>query len=174
MKVHQYDYYGGVEAESIESFIRKVTIYLRPFGQDSSDKSDEESFVGNIDSRIKLKIESPSEDDDRVTQLGGRSLTRVLDGFLASYVKKESETKHRCVECQKLFKGDDYVKKHLKTKHPELVKTITVDTMMFNAYILDHNKVDPIKTAPRDRSEGYNGNRPRDFSRNEGSYKTSG
>lgn len=175
MKVHQYDYYGGVETDSIEAFCRKVIILLRPVG-DENVSLDNETFTSEIDSRIDLLINLQNLTDEKITQLGGRSLTRVLDSFLASYIKKESETKYRCVECQKLFKGDEYVKKHLKTKHPELVKTITTDTLMFNAYMLDQNKIDPVKNTPaRDRVDSYNsGSRSRDSSRYDGPPKTSG
>jgi hypothetical protein len=62
------------------------------------------------------------------------------------------------------------VKKHLKTKHPELGKSITTDTLMFNAYILDPNKIDPVKNAaPRDKVDS--GLRSREFS---GPQKTTG
>jgi hypothetical protein len=161
MKVHQYDYYGGVETGSMEEFVRKVTIMLRPAGNATQVQ---ESVASEIDSRIELRMSLPNLSDEKITQLGGRSLTRVLDSFLASYVKKESETKYRCVECQKLFKGDEYVKKHLKIKHPELVKPITTDTVMFNAYILDPSKIDPVK---RDRADTY-GHSSRDSSRYDG------
>jgi hypothetical protein len=171
MKVHQYDYYGGVETDSVEEFVRKVTIFLRPVG-DINSTEEQESVASKIDSRIDLRINLSNLSDDKITQLGGRSLTRVVDSFLASYVKKESETKHRCVECQKLFKGDEYVKKHLKIKHPELVKSITTDTVMFNAYILDPSKIDPVKTsAPRDRVDTYYGHSSRDSSRYDGPPK---
>lgn len=162
MKVHQYDYYGGVETDSIETFCGKVTILYRPVGDESS-TLESESFASDLDSRIEIRGNVQDLSDEKITQLGGRSLNRVLDSFLASYVKKESETKFRCVECQKLFKGDEYVKKHLKTKHPELVKTITTDTVMFNAYILDTNKIDPVRNAPRERGDNYSsGPRSRD------------
>lgn len=174
MKVHQYDYYGGVETDSIEAFSRKVTLLLRPAVEESL--AVVESGANEIDSRIDLRINLKNLSDEKITQLGGRSLSRVLDSFLASYVKKESETKYRCVECQKLFKGDEYVKKHLKTKHPELVKTITTDTVMFNSYMLDLNKIDPVKHSPtRDRVDSYNnGSRPREGSRFDGNPRTSG
>ncbi len=181
LRVHQYDYYWGHEGNSPEDMSRKTYLYLRsPNAKDSST-----NWLTRLDDRVQSRIENILDNEDKLLQKGGRSLEKVLDSFLSSYVKKESDTKYRCVECQKLFKGDDYVKKHLKSKHAELTKTITQDTLLFNAFITDPNKIDPTRfssandnfTRGQNRQDRYrDGNRPyqKRFAETKASFKPTG
>ena len=149
LTVHQYDYYGGVEAPSPEEFLHKLTLHFRRMPSESQFKSQPGDIPKKLEVRVELRINRPLEGTDpSFVKLGGKSLERVVDTFLSDYVKKETDAKHRCTVCQKLFKGDEFVKKHLKTKHPETSSDITSETLLFNAYMLDPNRVDPLKAGP--------------------------
>lgn len=64
-----------------------------------------------------------------------------------TYVKHEDEGKFRCKECVKLFKGAEFVKKHVPNKHPELLQPL--DTVLwFNNFVLDPLHVTPPAGAP--------------------------
>lgn len=167
-KVHQYDYYSGLETNSPEDFHRRISVHLRRAITDAYvPKATPNEWLAKLDVRVNLRISYPVDgSDESMIKLGARSLEKVLDAFLSSYVKKETEMKHRCVECQKLFKGDDYVKKHLKSKHPELTKVVTTDTLMFNSFMMDTGKVDPLRTGPSTRSDASRGRH--DSYRNQG------
>ena len=143
LKVHQYDYYGGVETGSPEDFNRRVCIYHRRILAEGSDKPSSTEFSSKLDVRIQLRISKPlhGENEDFV-KMGGRHLEDYLESSISRRIKKESEGKYRCVECEKLFKGEEFVKKHLKTKHEDVIASITSDTLMFNAFLLNPCKVD--------------------------------
>ena len=159
IKVHQYDYYTGLESQCPEDFGRRYTMYLRrPALADSPYKTNE--WPKKLDIRVEVKVsKSLDGSEPSLIKIGGKALDRVLDSFLSNFVKKESDAKHRCTECQKLFKGDEFVKKHLKTKHPEIPQEIMTETLMFNAYVADSGHVDPIRPPPQSGPGTPNNNR---------------
>ncbi len=50
------------------------------------------------------------------------------------YIRKEADTKFRCTECQKLFRGDDFCRKHIRTKHPHLIEHVQGEVDFFNSF----------------------------------------
>ncbi len=73
-------------------------------------------------------VELPQFMRTEPTKLSGgfEDMTRSLDNKhkalldMQVAIKKEEESKYRCAECLKLFKGADYVKRHLSLKHGDL------------------------------------------------------
>lgn len=68
----------------------------------------------------------------------------ALESTYANYGEKAGDDgKHRCRLCTKLFKAMDFVKKHIRNKHPELVvdKIAEVgESYMWEQYRLDSNR----------------------------------
>lgn len=76
----------------------------------------------------------------------------ALDSTYANYCEKTGDDgKHRCRLCTKLFKAADFVKKHIRNKHPELVvdKIAEVgESYMWEQYREDPNRpLPPIETT---------------------------
>ncbi|RIA99668.1 hypothetical protein C1645_173788 [Glomus cerebriforme] len=71
---------------------------------------------------------------------------KVLDKFYQEYViEVEPQHKFKCKVCGKLFKGADFVRKHIEYKHHDTVEAIT---KFFNSYVLyfqPHHPNDPIQ-----------------------------
>ncbi|TPX60142.1 hypothetical protein PhCBS80983_g02000 [Powellomyces hirtus] len=153
-KVHNYDYYGGIETSSPEDFARKSSVMLRrpPVEKKVS------VFLDRLDMRVDLRIRKPL-DGPEITKMGGKLLEVELDKFLGKSVKKEAEGKFRCTVCSKLFKGEEFVKKHLKTKHNEITLPTRKEVEFFNNYVRDPNKVDPTR-PPQQPSSGPPGSMP--------------
>lgn len=62
-------------------------------------------------------------------KLGGKPVEESLEEELAKYVKQEDESKFRCKvpECTKLFKGENFWRKHVEKRHPEWYEGIQKD-----------------------------------------------
>lgn len=76
----------------------------------------------------------------------------ALESTYANYCEKAGDDgKHRCRLCTKLFKAADFVKKHIRNKHPELVvdKIAEVgESYMWEQYREDPNRpMPPIETT---------------------------
>ncbi|KAJ3349540.1 hypothetical protein HDU91_006371 [Kappamyces sp. JEL0680] len=156
--VHFYDYYSGIESSSPEDHCRRGHISLRkPF---------EKVQDNNVPYWLaKLSVSS------RIAPVPVQDAEIQTNKELSLYIRKEDETKFRCTECQKLFRGDDFVRKHIKTKHPHLVAHIAGDVEFFNFFSsrakLENNKSSSLH---RDRESfgGRLGPRDRDYRRESG------
>ncbi|KAJ3283963.1 hypothetical protein HK104_010145 [Borealophlyctis nickersoniae] len=144
-KVHNYDYYGGIESSSPEDHARRSAVYLRRPASQSLRKE----WTDRLDARVDLRIRKPV-DGPEITKLGGKSLDVEIEKHLsaAPLIKMEEAEKWRCVECKKLFKGQEFVKKHVRTKHADLLQEVITNTTFYNNYVKDPNRVDVTKSSP--------------------------
>ncbi|KAG8530753.1 uncharacterized protein KY384_004110 [Bacidia gigantensis] len=81
------------------------------------------NWVKTFEEKI-LQILEPENVD--VKKLGGKPIDEALDEELSKFVKKEDENKFRCKvpECTKLFKGDNFWRKHVEKRHAEWFEEI--------------------------------------------------
>ncbi|KAI9202777.1 uncharacterized protein BJ171DRAFT_166970 [Polychytrium aggregatum] len=170
-RVHLFDYYSGFETDSPEDFCRRSVLSYRKTpasveARQNQNKTGAPSRPENvpqilekIDQRIQLRITKP-EDGTQVEKLGGKSIESAIDKVADEYIMKVDEGKYRCRECQKLFKGDEFVRKHIKGKHPQLTEKPRLETLFFNAYIRDPNKVQSNSPAPGIMSVYHGGQGP--------------
>lgn len=163
--VHLYEYYSNYEADSPEAFVHRSSVCQR-----TPDLTYEaESFLKTLDSRIDMRINSPNENLESV---GGKNLNAEVEAEVMKHIQKENDAKYRCRECSKLFKGEDFVRKHIKAKHPALIDDFTIDIEMFNAFCRDPNKlrVEPVAPKEPERIERGDSYRPSSSGRDRG-YK---
>ena len=84
------------------------------------------NWVKTFEDKLLQILEPESVD---VKKLGGKPVEEGLDEELKKFVKQEDEAKFRCKvpECTKLFKGENFWKKHIEKRHPEWFHTIKQD-----------------------------------------------
>jgi len=76
-----------------------------------------------LDQLIKKRLEAAISDDQFLKMKPKNPALEVEQGLQECVVKVE-ESKYRCSICSKLFKGPDFVVKHLSTKHTEKVSAL--------------------------------------------------
>ncbi|KAJ3392856.1 hypothetical protein HDU84_003340 [Entophlyctis sp. JEL0112] len=163
-RVHWYDYYSGIEAAGPEDFLRRSWVYLRSknagnvAGQQQqqqypSDRKQQQPehtrLIERLDSRVILRTlnlatdvsETPPWGGAHLLKLGGQEVEKYVDKKLDALVAEVDEEKFRCAECSKLFRGKEFVKKHLRGKHESLVTGFETEILFFNAYVRDPNRV---------------------------------
>lgn len=74
-----------------------------------------------------LQILDPESID--ITKLGGKPTEEALEDALSKYVTQEDEAKFRCKvpDCTKLFKGQNFWRKHVEKRHEEFYAKIKHD-----------------------------------------------
>jgi len=77
-----------------------------------------------------LQLLEPENIDIR--KLGGKPLEEALEDDLYKFVKQEDESKWRCKvpECMKLFKGQQFWRKHVEKRHEEWYEKLQNDVSM--------------------------------------------
>ncbi|KAJ3035350.1 hypothetical protein HDV00_004050 [Rhizophlyctis rosea] len=142
-KVHNYDYYGGIESNSPEDHARRSAIYLRR----PPSREVRPDWTERLDERVALRM-SKALDGEPIWKRGGRRVETFVDNFLSKkFITAEGTGKFRCGECKKLFRGEEFVRKHLRSKHPNTWEDTKVECEYFNAYVRDPNKLEPWKMA---------------------------
>ncbi|KAJ8328867.1 hypothetical protein QVD99_004602 [Batrachochytrium dendrobatidis] len=153
-QVHNFDYYSGVEAVAPEDFSRRCMVQLRRAYVASEDKTVEVSaggpttwaarrdgFITKLDQRVQIRLAPPTE-GPLFTKMGGKPVEENVEAFLGTRISKESDSKFRCTLCSKLFKGDDFARKHFRGKHGSNVDEVIADLTYYNNFALDFNKLD--------------------------------
>ncbi|CAG8595725.1 4466_t:CDS:10 [Funneliformis caledonium] len=168
-RTHLFCYYCGSESDSIEELARKCPgRHLRGVagseGKTSVNKNKEKQvnssqWLKTLDHKIAYKTE-PWKFESEVEKHGGTSLKKVLEKFYQeNVIEVDPQRKFKCKLCGKLFKGADFVKKHIDYKHHNAVENTTDDvssddTKFFNNYVLDPNHLLP--TTPPNPTAALN------------------
>ena len=65
-----------------------------------------------------------------------------MDDYVRTLWNVETEGRVRCLvpNCGKLFKDEEYVRKHLEKRHQEVLEKQRKKIMLINAYLLDPNR----------------------------------
>ncbi|KXS11157.1 hypothetical protein M427DRAFT_443652 [Gonapodya prolifera JEL478] len=158
-RVHLYDYYTASETSSVEDFSRKNSPTFRcrlPPGSELSiapttKHTPEDRWCDRLDDKIESRIKKT--DVGQTFHLGGKDLEVEADRAVVAETVRESESKYRCKKCQKLFKGDEFVHKHIRNKHPEVVDDAKKAAEYFNQYATDPTKLTSDR-APGDQRDG--------------------
>ncbi|KAL9090786.1 MAG: hypothetical protein Q9159_001842 [Coniocarpon cinnabarinum] len=83
-----------------------------------------------------------------LVKLGGRPLDDALEEELKKFVKQEDEAKFRCKvpDCAKLFKGENFWRKHVEKRHAEWYETLRKELNEINLYVLDPAHLQPARS----------------------------
>jgi len=84
------------------------------------------NWVKTYEDKILQLLEPESVD---LKKLGGKPLEEALEDEMVRFVKQEDESKWRCKvpECTKLFKGQNFWRKHVEKRHDEWYEKLKND-----------------------------------------------
>lgn len=85
-----------------------------------------------------------------LVKLGAKPLDEAIEHKIESHIKQEDEKRFRCSvnDCKKLFKGPEFVKKHIEKRHSEWLDEGKKEFVLLNNYVLDTSRVFPIEAYP--------------------------
>ncbi|KAI7824282.1 hypothetical protein BX661DRAFT_144990 [Kickxella alabastrina] len=134
-RVHYYCYYCGHTADNLEDFMRRCAKqHLRRGLPGNRSPQPSGNWTRNLDNRNDVIIHPLQA--ERLYKEGGKSLELETDKELDNHIKQLDEGRYRCLLCTKLFKGDAFVRKHIRNKHPEAVpETLVHEISFFNNFV---------------------------------------
>ncbi|KAF3938525.1 hypothetical protein ABW19_dt0207236 [Dactylella cylindrospora] len=150
-RVFSFCYYCFTEADSIHELVRRCPGgHIRrplPANTDGTAKQlhpGSEKWVKNLRDRIALFLTPDSVDTKK---LGAQDPETAFNEETNKFIKQEDEGKFRCrvKDCTKLFKSEEFVRKHMTKRHPEFVTGIEQEIKLLNAYVMDPFHI----TAPK-------------------------
>ncbi|KAH0608273.1 uncharacterized protein H6S33_002325 [Morchella sextelata] len=77
----------------------------------------------------------------------GKPIDEAVEEEIMKSMKQEDEGKYRCkvAGCTKLFKAEEFWRKHLDKKHSEWLQGVEAEASLVNSYVLDPCRVHPPK-----------------------------
>ncbi len=101
------------------------------------------NWVKTFEDKILQILEPESAD---LKKFGGKPLEEALEEELAKFVKQEDEAKFRCKvpECTKLFKAENFWRKHVEKRHPDWFENIKKDVCI-STFLMEISRGSPIK-----------------------------
>ncbi len=135
-KVHGIDYYAGVELSLNDFGKRKGGDYSRrgpkpegddiATGSDDMDTGDASDFFKNLEMKWELRV---IEGDQVYKLLGKEEIDNEAENFVKENIQCIDGSKFMCKLCTKLFKGEDYTRKHILNKHGEVIEQVKCKTI---------------------------------------------
>ncbi|KAK7206869.1 hypothetical protein BZA70DRAFT_288316 [Myxozyma melibiosi] len=104
-----------------------------------------EQWLRSWEEKLSLFITPGSAN---VTKYGGLPIDELVEKEISSHVRNEDEAKSRCKvgTCTKLFKAEEFVKKHIAKKHPDFIAAVEQEGALLNAYVLDACRILPARS----------------------------
>ncbi|KAJ7298292.1 hypothetical protein O6H91_09G000300 [Diphasiastrum complanatum] len=142
-RVHGLDYYGMIELKESPKGLRHV----RTEGKTSEEMTT--AAAAEWEKKLDSTWQSRLQSQDPVEAMLGRekleaAAAEALDPLVRKIKDDKYGWKYGCgaKACSKLFHGPEYVHKHLKLKHPEIVNEVILKTreeLYFQNYMHDPN-----------------------------------
>ncbi|KAL4942811.1 hypothetical protein BDV06DRAFT_191386 [Aspergillus oleicola] len=119
------------------------------------------NWVKTFEDKLLQLLEPENVD---IVKIGGKPVDEALEEELQKHVKQEDESKYRCKvpECTKLFKAENFWRKHIEKRHADWYERVKNDLSLVNAYVLD-----PARIAPSRSDANSNGHFPLNSSQNQ-------
>lgn len=155
-RVHYVDYYGSKEYKEQP----KVMRHVRGESKVSEDMGASLEWERKVDVTWQGRLQGQ---DPLETMLGKERMETATVQALEPLIRKIKDEKYGwkygcgAKSCTKLFHGPEFVTKHLKLKHPELVQDVTVkvfEELYFENYMSDADAPGstPVMASQKDRS----------------------
>jgi len=138
--VHSVDYYNNAEYRNEDEMPNRCGIIhvrgeppsnpIMPFEMHDYLKK----FAEKVDALIQ---ESGSIDEDEMKSLGQKVEDAEVKKFIEVNTQQLAAEKYLCPLSGKKFKGPEFVKKHIMTKHGDKVDAVKKEVNFFNAYLSD-------------------------------------
>lgn len=138
--VHYVCYYSAAAGTGPHDLARQAgDLVIRCQVEEDTGASTVDSNAGTSSSATS-GIPSPATDfDHAIADLQERLTVQyepfTEDALLERHVAKVEEGRYRCTHCSKLFKGVDFVIKHLRLKHEDLTRGVILEVATLNAFL---------------------------------------
>eukprot|EP00916_Digyalum_oweni_P027448 GHVL01044911.1.p1 GENE.GHVL01044911.1~~GHVL01044911.1.p1 ORF type:complete len:786 (-),score=117.57 GHVL01044911.1:3158-5515(-) len=144
-RVHHFDYYSCEHCDNErELFDKAGPCFLRPFVICHEEQpSSPIQWVRNLDNSLQELLAKTFVKPQQIGETSEPFRSKWL-AHCDEQTLKVDEQKYRCNLCRKLFKGSEFVHKHLKNKHHESYSALlqkTYEGLMRDEYLKDPHKM---------------------------------
>jgi len=177
--VHSVDFYNHSEYPNEDEMPNRCGIlHARgslPAGKTKS--SEIEEYIATFEKKMGGFLVLRGElTDEEAGKLGLKNEQEEMEKFISANAQELGKDKWLCPLSGKKFKGPEFVRKHILTKHTEKIEEVKKEVNFFNSYLKDpkrpqlpeHPNTKTVgRVAPPERGDPYQySGPPRDITRN--------
>ena len=145
--VHSFDFYHGSKFEN-ESEMENVLGVLHARGdmiREELFQSDINEYQLNFSSRIQRYLTHHKElTQDDLDFISFKDIELCVDEFIKKNSLKINDTKWQCLVCNKKFRDNNFLSKHIGNKHNTELDVMKYETKLFNNLLKDSRSISQI------------------------------
>lgn len=112
-----------------------------PKPQSKVTSNEVQDYIKSFENKISQFLTSTSElPDDESKKLGAKDIEAEVEKFITANSQELAKDKWLCPLSGKKFKGPDYIRKHILSKHAEKVEEVKKEVEYFNNYLKDSKR----------------------------------
>jgi hypothetical protein len=100
-----------------------------------------QDYIKNFETKISQFLTNSSEiESEEMKKLGAKDIEAEVEKFITANSQELAKDKWLCPLSGKKFKGPDYIRKHILSKHAEKVEEVKKEVEYFNNYLKDSKR----------------------------------
>lgn len=112
-----------------------------PQPQNKITSTEIQDYIKNYEAKISQFLSnSIGVSSDELGKLGAKSIDSEVEKFITANSQELAKDKWLCPLSGKKFKGPDYIRKHIMSKHAEKVEEVKKEVEYFNNYLKDSKR----------------------------------
>ncbi|KAK6011290.1 Arsenite-resistance protein 2, partial [Ostertagia ostertagi] len=158
--VHSIDFYGHIEYPNEDAMPNRCgMLHVRgvlptQFGSSEdgtklvSTKFNTE-FINGFNHRLESGLMQASYvTPDEMEKMGKKDGDKEVEAFIQANTVELAQDKWLCPLSGKKFKGPDFIRKHLTSKHDEKLREVREEATFYNNYLADPNRPANVEVKP--------------------------
>ncbi|XP_055954271.1 serrate RNA effector molecule homolog isoform X2 [Patella vulgata] len=138
--VHSIDFYSANEYPNEDEMPHRCGIMHGrlsiPVGKCT--EQDVTDWISHFESKTEYLVKVNTKvNDEEAQKLGKKDPNAEVEKFIQSNCQELSKDKWLCPLSGKKFKGPEFIRKHILTKHNEKVEEVKQEVSFFNNYLMD-------------------------------------
>lgn len=134
-----------------------------PQPQNKITNNDIQEYIKNFETKMSQFLAGSAEvPEDELKKLGAKDIDAEVEKFISANSQELAKDKWLCPLSGKKFKGPEYIRKHIMSKHSEKVEEVKKEVEYFNNY---------LKDSKRPQLPEHPGNAKKDGPPNQGMYR---
>lgn len=128
-----------------------------PQPQNKITANDIQEYIKNFETKMSQFLAGNAEvPEDELKKLGAKDIDAEVEKFISANSQELSKDKWLCPLSGKKFKGPDYIRKHIMSKHAEKVEEVKKEVEYFNNYLKDSKRPQLPEHPGNAKKEGVN------------------
>ena len=112
-----------------------------PQPQNKISVNDIQDYIKNFEAKISQFLAGSADvAEDELKKLGAKDIDAEVEKFISANTQELAKDKWLCPLSGKKFKGPDYIRKHIMSKHAEKVEEVKKEVEYFNNYLKDSKR----------------------------------